>query len=454
MAENGQNGQNGHEPSSSDPLVVVSCDTHIGPLIKQQLREYCPKKYLEDFDAFVAYVEGTGTVRVAQEAAERDNSVTDAGRAALAFGPMRTTGHHDVYARIRDLDADGTAAEVIFHGSQNGEPIPFNVSDPSIGGMTMSRTYDVDAELAGVGRHIYNQWLADFCSVEPERHVGLAHLPMWDVDAAVEELKWAREAGLRGVNFPAEAGPDLTSRSRWAGRHAYNDPIWEPFWSAVEDLDMALCTHGGAGDVTMDLPGGHTIWIHEAQELARRAIHRMVFGGVFERHPGLRMVLTEQPGMWWVDKMRDMDSLQLTVAAWDGGMTKKPSEYCKQSVFLGASFQSRIEAEEALANDYMSQIIWGTDYPHTEGTWMWPEDPEAEPMSHKCLRFAYAGFPDQVIRDAVGLTGVRVYGLDGDALAKVAARINAPTIDAINRPLEEIPAVHGMWAFREVGAFG
>ena len=72
-------------------------------------------------------------------------------------------------------------------------------------------------------------------------------------------------------------------------------------------------------------------------------------------------------GKWWVDKMRDMDSLQITVAAWDGGMTKKPSDYCKQSVFLGASFQSRIEAEDALDNDYMSQIIWGTDYPHTEG---------------------------------------------------------------------------------------
>ena len=56
----------------------------------------------------------------------------------------RTAGHYDAHQRLRDLDHDGTAAEVIFHGSQNGEPIPFIVSDPSIGVATMSRVYDVD----------------------------------------------------------------------------------------------------------------------------------------------------------------------------------------------------------------------------------------------------------------------------------------------------------------------
>ena len=124
-------------------------------------------------------------------------------RSALAASPrvarnQQTDGHHDVHARLRDLDYDGVAAEVIFHGSQNGEPIPFQSFGPFLG-------YEKgdNLELLGVGYHIYNEWLADFCSVEPERHVGLAHLPMWDVDAAVREAEWARGAGLRGVNFPA-----------------------------------------------------------------------------------------------------------------------------------------------------------------------------------------------------------------------------------------------------------
>ena len=121
---------------------------------------------------------------------------------------------------------------MIFHGSQNGEPIPFQSFGPFLGYENAD-----NLELLGVGYHIYNQWLADFCSVEPERHVGLAHLPMWDIDAAVREAEWARAAGLRGVNFPAPK-PHIAP---------YNSPEWEPFWSACEDLGLTFGNHGGAG---------------------------------------------------------------------------------------------------------------------------------------------------------------------------------------------------------------
>src|SRR5688572_30183270 len=92
-------------PDLDEKLVVVSCDTHIGPRVKEDLAEYCPKKYKEDFDDFVKWTES-------QEAGVGGND-------ALRL----TTGHHDVHARLRDLDRDGVACEVIFHGSQNGQPI-------------------------------------------------------------------------------------------------------------------------------------------------------------------------------------------------------------------------------------------------------------------------------------------------------------------------------------------
>jgi predicted TIM-barrel fold metal-dependent hydrolase len=427
------NGSNGSH--AGDKVVIVSCDAHIGPRVKDDLRPYCPEKYLDQFDDFVAYLEKSDLMHMVE-------------------GLNRTTGHYDPHRRLRDLDQDGTAAEVIFHGSQNGQPIPFNVSDFSTGSITAERQYDVNYEEAYIGRHIYNAWLADYCSVEPERHVGLAQLPMWDIDEAIKELEWAASVGLKGVNFPAESGPGLGTRSRFTGSYVYNDPIWDPFWSACEDLGMVLGSHGGAGNPDLTLPGGHSIWLYEAQEQSKLPIARLILGGVFERHPGLKMVVTEQPGDWWRIKMNDLDTMEGPMGGGNAMLPRTPSEYAKDHVFMGASFQARFEVEDAVANGYWTQCLWGNDYPHIEGTWKYLEDLTAEPYSHKQIRWAYHDMDQTIQRAILGLNACRVYNLDTDALTKVAQRINAPTIAQINTPLDEIPADHNMWAFRQVGAFG
>jgi predicted TIM-barrel fold metal-dependent hydrolase len=412
-----------------EKLVIVSCDTHIGPRVREDLRQYCEKKYLEEFDSFVKYLD--------------DKNI--GGVDALRL----TTGHHDVHRRLKDLDQDGVAAEVIFHGSQNGEPVPFNVSDASLGPGSIQRQYDVDYELAGVGRKIYNRWLADFCSVEPERHVGLAQLPMWDIDAAIEEATWAKEHGLKGINFPSESGPTELSQFRRGGLYYYHDPKWDPFWSACEDLDMQLASHGGAGDM-MDpsLPASGALWVYESQEIQRRPMQRMIFAGVFERHPDLKLVFTEHPGDWWRTKLADMDSI-----GYMAGLTKLPSYYAKRNVFIGASFQARFEATDAVEHDYWQNIIWGNDYPHVEGTWTYKEDPNETPSSQLSLRYTYNGLDPMKVRAMLGLNGVRVYGLDHDYLRKVADNINAPTLREALTPIDAIPEQHGMWAFRQTAAF-
>jgi len=77
----------------------------------------------------------------------------------------------------------------------NLEPIPFV---PSPLGKPKAPT---DRELLGVGQRIYNRWLADFVAQAPHRHIGLAYLPLWDLDDAIAELQWAQAADLRGVNI-------------------------------------------------------------------------------------------------------------------------------------------------------------------------------------------------------------------------------------------------------------
>src|SRR5262249_3679122 len=144
-----------------------------------------------------------------------------------------------------------------------------------------------DPELAAAGRHIYNEWLADFCSLEPERHVGLAQIPVWDVEASIREMEWARSAGLRGVNFPAP--------QPWLPQ--YNKQIWERLWSAAEDLELPLTTHFGTASEAdySGVDGAACMSFESAVIYGRRALPWLVYSGVFERHPRLRYVITEVP---------------------------------------------------------------------------------------------------------------------------------------------------------------
>ena len=110
---------------ASAPLVIVSCDTHIGPRLVEDLRQYCPAELLDDFDGYAGELQ-----QRREAAAAAKERVAFAGKQmgadwGVRVDNLQTAGHFDMHARLRDLDADGVAAEVVFHDSQNGEPVPF-----------------------------------------------------------------------------------------------------------------------------------------------------------------------------------------------------------------------------------------------------------------------------------------------------------------------------------------
>ena len=413
-------------PGHSDPLVIVSADCHIGPRLVEDLRPHCPADLLATFDAYVGSPERSPGRFVQQD-----------GRDDEPLSPWRnrwTSGHHDPEARRRDLDAEGIAAEVIFHGSQNDEPVPFQTS--------MLGAPD-DPELAAAGIRIYNRWLAEVCADAPERHVGLAHVPIWDIDASVAELRWAADAGLKGVNFPAPRP--------WV--RPYNDRAWEPFWAAAEELALPLTTHSGAGDPRM-FAGPELVALMSVESggwFSRRAAHLLILAGVFERHPALRLVLTEQPGEWWPYLRLELDTAHHAATQGNPALRAQvphaPSEYLHRNVFIGASFLSRAEAEGAVRDGYADRLLWGADYPHMEGTFQVGETS----MTRASLRFTFAGLDEGLARDVLGGTATTVYGLDAAALTQVAQAIDAPTFAEIDEPLESVPAGASPFAFRTAG---
>ena len=264
------------EYDRSEPVVIVSNDTHIGPRLVEDLRAYCPTKHLDEFDRFAAdddSDEGRCHRDAAGQRPPRPSELPHPrtprlGSTARRLRPRR----HRCRCHLPRLDEPG--ADPV-HRLRLGKPTTYG-----------------DHELVGVGMQIYNRWLADFVSEAPHRHIGLAYLPMWDVDAAVAEIEWARDAGLRGVNFPAMRDGALPE---------YNRKLWEPLWSVCEELRMPLVTHvGGATNARYSgLEGVALLQYESGGFTSRRAVWWLILAGVFERHPDLKLVITETPGNWF-----------------------------------------------------------------------------------------------------------------------------------------------------------
>jgi predicted TIM-barrel fold metal-dependent hydrolase len=420
-------------PAGSAPVVVISNDTHIGPRLVEDLRDYCPTAYLDEFDRFAA-----------STADEKQAAITMLeGSGYLDHPNFRTAGHHDSAARLADYDHDGVAAGVLFHGSMNLEPIPFVAS-----GLGKVKTQG-DTELVGVGQSIYNRWIADFVSQAPHRHIGLAYLPMWDVDAAVAEVRWAHGVGLRGVNFPAMRDGELKP---------YNRRSWEPLWSACEELGMPLVTHVGGG-TTASYSGLESVALLQLESamFSRRAVWWMIFAGVFERHPDLKLVITETPGNWYPPTATELDTLhafydskrdQPLNQALLAQVPRPPSEYMANNVYFGASFASPYEVDQAMLHGLGSQLLWGSDYPHLEGTFVSPEGRDVPSVTRLALRNTFCNVPPSETLRMVGENAIDVYGLDAPALRAIARDIDAPTLDDLAMPIDAVPAGASVTAFR------
>lgn len=417
------------------PLIVVTADSHFGPRLREDLREYCPRQYLEEYDAYVkAYEPLSDPGKLRESLGGEGLGEQGSSHAQLTND---TAGHYDVHQRLKDMDRDGIAAEVIYHGSQNGQCFPLL---PTMGGTFNSMVFSPgvcsphELELAAVGQRMYNRWLADQCSVQPERHVGLAHVPMWDVAAATREVEWASSVGLKGVNFP---GPKL-------GIPAYDELVWEPFWSTCEELGMTLSTHAGTDLEGLGSARPHNLLMLTMSEVGEKILPRLVFGGVFERHPNLGLALTElqKPySRWWPALVREYDQLWATNRETLGEQVPRPPSEYLAKIYHGNSllFLAPDEVKIAKREGYADRYMWGSDYPHAEGPYRIPKDEESETMTMLALRHALSGVEPRLARGIAGENAVDLYGLDREKLLTVAARIEAVNLKRLATPLDSIP---------------
>ena len=143
-------------------------------------------------------------------------------------------------------------------------------------------------ELRWAGLMAHNRWMVDFCNDLPGRRAGMAQILLNDVDAAVAEIRWAREHGLFGGVLLPGVPPDSRLPPLFA-------PEYEPIWAVCEELACrSTTTAAQSGPDHGQYPASMAIWMIELGWYSHRVFWHMVFGGVFGRHPELKLVLTEQ----------------------------------------------------------------------------------------------------------------------------------------------------------------
>jgi predicted TIM-barrel fold metal-dependent hydrolase len=207
----------------------------------------------------------------------------------------------------------------------------------------------------------------------------------------------------------------------WGRHDAYHHPKYEPIWAACADLGVVIHLHSGAAP--MEDYGDHLgmmgIYITEVVWWAVRPLWFLIWGGVFERHPKLRLAITESTTVWVPEALALMDQrysethYSAKLGDYRSHLTMKPSEYFHRNVFLGASCMPRREAEMRHQIG-VANIMWGSDYPHPEGTW---------PHTRAQMRETFTGLPEADLRAMLGGNAARLYGFDAEALSRVAARI-------------------------------
>ena len=388
--------------TATERYTIISADCHAGGS-HAAYREYLDPKYVADFDAWRN---------------KYKNPYKD-------LGDNRRLRNWDNEMRNGQQEEDGIAGEVVF---PNTVP-PFF---PSFVLFAKPPTDD-EYEHRHAGVQAHNRWLVDWCNEYPERRAGVGQIFLNDVDDAIADAKWIKENGLRGGILLPNIAPDV----KWV-KPLY-DRCYDPLWEVLQDLEIPVNVHSGTGNPDYGkYPVSMLLYINEVLFYSQRPFVQMVMSGVFERFPRLKFVMTEA-GCAWVPPL--LERLDETIRGIrDTGATgeirysdehvlpRDATEYFHQNCWMGVS-QPR-EADAAARHQIgIDRFMWGSDYPHDEGTY---------PYTREHLRARFAGVPEDEMRKILAGNAARLYDFDLDKLAPLAEKIG-PTVDEVNTPIDAIP---------------
>jgi predicted TIM-barrel fold metal-dependent hydrolase len=254
-------------------------------------------------------------------------------------------GERDAVARLVDMDHEGVWGQVMF---------------PSLG---FWNDMIKDCRLSNVIAQATNDWAMETIQTHSPRFACAALLPLRSVDDAIAEVHRAASVGYYAVFIPS-APPH--------GEEQYNHKSWEPLWDAIEETGLVLTVHIGTGGDFEDNhrfhgQGGAVLNYVETSYTGQRVATQLVSSGVLDRHPRLKVLISEA-GSSWVPTLGDrMEEAYRQHSMYTRPkLSRPPKEILYEQVYT--SFQHDKTGPIALTAMGYRNGMWGDDYPHIEGT--------------------------------------------------------------------------------------
>jgi predicted TIM-barrel fold metal-dependent hydrolase len=327
---------------SSDSHIMEPPDTYTARIDKKYT-DSAPKVVWKEKGGDTYVVEGmTQTIPMGLIAAAGKSAEELATSAVFAKFEDLPRGSWDPEVRMADQERDGVSAEVIY---------------PSVG-MILCNHPDADYKKACFDA--YNLWIAEYCGAHPDRLIGLAQTAMRSPDEGIKDLERAKAMGLRGImmsGFPIVED--------------YDSKIYDEFWEASISLKMPLSFHilTSREGIAVANRGPRMNSFMSIIRGNQDIIGMFILGGVFERHPQLRISCVEADAGWVPHFMYRLDHAYDRHRYWltADKLSKMPSEYFSENIYT--TFQDDWVAFKMKDMCNPRRLMWANDFPHSDSTW-------------------------------------------------------------------------------------
>jgi predicted TIM-barrel fold metal-dependent hydrolase len=304
------------------------------------------------------------------------------------FGRPNQKGGVDLDARLEDMAMEGIDAEIVF---------------PTLGMMTFLLT-NREAELASC--QVYNDWLTAFVGDRTDTFVRSGVLPVHHFEDTVLEMERIAKQGYTSVMLPSYMP---------AGVPGYTDPSWDPVFDAAQRLGQVVTLHTATGrdDVRPARGPGAAVINYTCQMLdAQRSIMEMVAGGLLDRFPQVQVAIIESGASWLAGLSERLDECYHGHYAFvQPKLSVPPSEIIKRQINVSFQYDRGCIMSRSVTGT--KGLMWGSDYPHHEGTF---------PNSRKVLAELFDGIDisEQEKADIVGGNAARLFRLPRPEFALAA----------------------------------